>query len=509
MTSSSPPEPVTNTAIRPKIGLLSAIVFVISSVVGTGVFKKVVPMSAELGSPTLVLAAWLIAGLVSLAGTLSNAEVASMLASEGGEYVYFRVIYNRFFAFLFGWTNFAVIRTAAIASIAYVFAQSVNSLVPLPITPAAWAEVSFLGIHPLANISVKLLAIALVWGQTAFNIRGLRTGEAISRILTAIMVAVMLGFVVFGLTSSAGSVANLQPVDTGLSGSSFFSAMALACLSAFWPYEGWSSVGYIGGEIERPSRNLPWALTVGTLAIMALYLLMNLVYLYVVPVGELAKLNTNSIAAVTVAGRFAGPVGSLLISCLLLVTTFNCCSISILMASRLFYAMAKDGQFFSRINYMHPNFPDALPLTGATGRLDHPDGALRLVRYADRYAHFRRLYLLRGYHRGGVCAPSPHAQCRTALSGDRLPSSACLVYRFLRLSGHQHLTKPPAGSPRGPWSDGNGGTLLLLLEPQEDRINTRSFFLNYLKTPFTRRRFFTLKRGFRSLYVCLVNGSSY
>ncbi|HEY0111181.1 MAG TPA: amino acid permease, partial [Fibrella sp.] len=354
--SSPAPEPATTTAIRPKIGLLSAIVFVISSVVGTGVFKKVVPMSAELGSPTLVLAAWLIAGLVSLAGTLSNAEVASMLASEGGEYVYFRVIYNRFFAFLFGWTNFAVIRTAAIASIAYVFAQSVNSLVPLPVTPTSWAEVSFLGIHPLANISVKLLAIALVWGQTAFNIRGLRTGEAISRILTAIMIAVMLGFVVFGLTSNAGSVANLQPVETGLSGSSFFSAMALACLSAFWPYEGWSSVGYIGGEIERPSRNLPWALTVGTLSIMALYLLMNLVYLYVVPVGELAKLSTNSIAAVTVAGRFAGSVGSLLISCLLLVTTFNCSSISILMASRLFYAMAKDGQFFSRIDYMHPTF---------------------------------------------------------------------------------------------------------------------------------------------------------
>jgi APA family basic amino acid/polyamine antiporter len=279
-----------------------------------------------------------------------------MLASEGGEYVYFRVIYNRFFAFLFGWTNFAVIRTASIASIAYVFAQSVNSLVPLPVTPTAWADVSFLGIHPLANMSVKLLAIALVWGQTAFNIRGLRTGEAISRFLTAIMIAVMLGFVVFGLTSSAGSIANLQPVETGLSGNALLSAMALACLSAFWPYEGWNTVGYIGGEIEKPSRNLPWALTIGTVSIMGLYLLMNLVYLYVVPVGELARLDPNSIAAVTVAGRFAGSVGSLLISCLLLVTTFNCCSITILMASRLFYAMAKDGQFFSRIDYMHPTF---------------------------------------------------------------------------------------------------------------------------------------------------------
>ncbi len=315
-------------------------------------------MSAELGSPTLVLAAWLIAGLVSLAGTLSNAEVASMLASEGGEYVYFRVIYNRFFAFLFGWTNFAVIRTASIASIAYVFAQSVNSLVALPVTPTSWAEINVLGLHPFDNLSVKILAILLVWGQTAFNIRGLRTGEAISRFLTAIMIVVMLGFIVFGLFSSAGSIANLQPVDTGLSGKSLISAMALACLSAFWPYEGWNTVGYIGGEIEKPSRNLPWALTIGTLSIMVLYLLMNFVYLYVMPVQDLAalKLSPNSIAAVSVAGLMGGKVGSLLISCLLLVTTFNCCSITILMASRLFYAMSKDGQFFSRINYMHPTF---------------------------------------------------------------------------------------------------------------------------------------------------------
>ncbi len=344
--------------LRPKIGLLSAIIFVISSVVGTGVFKKVVPMSAELGSPTLVLLAWLIAGLVSLAGTLSNAEVASMLASEGGEYSYFRVIYNRFFAFLFGWTNFTVIRTASTASIAYVFAQSVNSLLPLPGTPASWADLNLFGLHPFANSSVKILAIALVWGQTAFNIRGLKTGEAISRFLTAIMIAVMLGFIVFGLLSGVGSLENLKPVDTGLSGGSLMSALALACLSAFWPYEGWAALGYIGGEIKNPSRNLPWALTVGTLSIIGLYLLMNLVYLYVMPVQDLAALksNPNSIAAVSVAGLLGGPNGSLLLSCLLLVTTFNCCSITILTSSRLFYAMSKDGQFSRRINYLHPVF---------------------------------------------------------------------------------------------------------------------------------------------------------
>ncbi len=353
------PSPTANAvANRPKIGLVSAVIFVISAVIGTGVFKKVVPMSAELGSPTLVLAAWLLAGLVSLAGTLSNAEVASMLASDGGEYAYFRTIYNRFFAFLFGWTNFAVVRTSSIASIAYVFAQSVNSLVPLPATSASLADISVLGLHPLDNLSVKLLAIALVWFLTLFNIRGLKTGEALSRILVVVLVVVMLAFMLTSFFSTAGSVENLKPVATPLAGNALASALALACLSAFWSYEGWSNLGYIGGEIEKPSRNLPLALAIGTLIIMGLYLLMNVAYLYVMPVQDLAALaqKPNSIAAIEVAGTMAGRLGTLAISGLLLVSTFNCCSSSLLMSSRLFYAMASDGMFFNKINHLHPTF---------------------------------------------------------------------------------------------------------------------------------------------------------
>ena len=114
------------------ITLTSATILVVSSVIGTGVYKKVAPMSAELMSPSLVLAAWVLAGVISLCGALSNAEIAGMLADSGGEYVYFKRIYGKFTAFLFGWSTFAVIKTASISSIAYVFAQSFNSLVPSP-----------------------------------------------------------------------------------------------------------------------------------------------------------------------------------------------------------------------------------------------------------------------------------------------------------------------------------------------------------------------------------------
>lgn len=345
------------------IGLTSAIVLIISSVIGTGVFKKVAAMSAELQSPILVLSAWLIAGLISLAGTLSNAEVASMLADSGGEFVYFRKIYNRFFAFLFGWTNFAVIRTASIASIAYVFAQSLNSLIPFPKTAQSLSDFSFFGLHLFDNIFIKIVAILLIIFLTFYNYRGLKLGESLSKILTTIMFITMLVIIVLGLTSSVGSMDNITTNSVrfdpnNMTGATLFKALALACLSAFWAYEGWATVGFIGGEMKNPQKNLPIALLVGTLVVMAMYLAMNFVYLYILPIDSLIQIHEskNGIAAVEVVKHFLGNWGGLLISCLILVATFNCTSTTILLSVRLFYAMANDKMFFKKIDYIHPEY---------------------------------------------------------------------------------------------------------------------------------------------------------
>jgi basic amino acid/polyamine antiporter, APA family len=345
------------------IGLTSAIVLIISSVIGTGVFKKVAAMSAELQSPILVLSAWLIAGLISLAGTLSNAEVASMLADSGGEFVYFRKIYNRFFAFLFGWTNFAVIRTASIASIAYVFAQSLNSLISFPKTSQSLSDFSFFGLHLFDNIFVKIVAILLIIFLTIFNYRGLKLGESLSKILTTVMFVTMLVIIILGLTSSVGSMENITTNSVRfdpntMNGSTLFKALALACLSAFWAYEGWATVGFIGGEMKNPQKNLPIALLIGTLTVMVMYMAMNFVYLYILPIDSLIQIHEskNGIAAVAVVNHFLGSWGGLLISCLILVATFNCTSTTILLSVRLFYAMANDKMFFKKVDYIHPKY---------------------------------------------------------------------------------------------------------------------------------------------------------
>ena len=343
------------------VGLWSAGLLVVSSIVGSGVFKKVAPMSEALGSPGWVLAAWVLAGIISLFGALSNAEVTGLLADSGGEYVYFRKMYGRFFAFMYGWACFAVIRSASIASIAYVFSQSFNNLLPLPGTPEGLAQVSLLGLHPFDNLSVKLLTIMVVWLLSALNYRGLRLGEGFSNAITALVLVGILGIIVLGFTIGKGSFHNIQtPVagyqtpDTGRLVTALFGAL----IGAFWGYEGWSSVAYLGGEIKNPQRNIPLALFFGVMAVIVLYLGINFTYLYSLPIDRFVDIarTKNQIAAVAVVESYLGQPGNLMISLLILIATFGCTNTTILMASRLYHKMASEGLFFKKADFIHPRF---------------------------------------------------------------------------------------------------------------------------------------------------------
>ena len=346
------------------LGLFSAIILVVSSIIGSGIFKKVAPMSAELLSPGLVLFCWLLAGVVSLFGALSNAEVAGLLADSGGEYVYYRRIYGRLFAFLYGWASFAVIRSASIASIAYVFAQSFNSLYALPVLPPQIARISLLGIfQPFDNFGVKLLAISLVWLLTGVNYRGLRFGGGVSSVVTGTVVVGIVLIVVAGLTVGGGSWVNIQTnapdyVSRSWTDPSLMNTIFTAMLAAFWGYEGWSSLGYIGGEIKNPNRNIPLALTFGVLSVIVIYLAVNFTYLYVLPVTDFVQIHDskNTIAAVAVVNSFWGKTGVLLISLLILIATFGCTNTTILLSSRLYYKMANQGLFFKKADFIHPRY---------------------------------------------------------------------------------------------------------------------------------------------------------
>jgi APA family basic amino acid/polyamine antiporter len=338
------------------LGLRMAIFLVVGNIIGSGVYKKVAPMAAELHSSGWVLICWVLGGLISLFGALSNAEIASMLADTGGEYTYYKKIYGRFFSYLYGWSNFTAIKTAAIAGIAYVFAQSLDSLVHLPTVLSSWSDIGFLGIfHPFAAFQVKLTAIILIIGLTWINTTGVKTGASLSIGLMLLVLAGILLIVLFGLNSPQATLSAPFQLKTPGAVPVTISAVFTAMLAAFWAYEGWNSVGFLGGEIKDPHRNVPVSITIGLLLVIVVYILVNATYLALLPLPKLLQMQAGgtSIAAVEAVKVFWGNGGLLFISSLILVTTLGCTHTTILSNSRTYYAMATEGVFFPKVSKLN------------------------------------------------------------------------------------------------------------------------------------------------------------
>lgn len=342
------------------ITLTTAITLVMSSVVGSGIYKKIAPMSAELQSPSLILCCWLVAGLITLCGALSNAEIAGMLADSGGEFVYFRHIYGKFTAFLWGWTNFAVMKTAAIASLAYVFAQSVNALVPLPQFSEPFAKIQLLTLTPFDNFGVKILSVTIVLLLTRLNTRGLKGAAFLSGFITQLVV---IGLIIIVLSSWIFGHGKLEHLTTPATTQTLHgvgahvSAFFTACLAAFWGYAGWHMIGFMGGEIENPNKNIPLALFGGIMAIMITYLIVNFTYMYILPIDDFINIYKakNDIAAIAVMRQVGGYWGALLLSILICITTLGCTNTVILMPPRIYCAMAQNGLFFKSAATIDPN----------------------------------------------------------------------------------------------------------------------------------------------------------
>jgi basic amino acid/polyamine antiporter, APA family len=339
------------------LGLGYVIIFVVANIIGSGVYKKIAPMAAELHSSAWIITAWIVGGIITLFGALSNAEVAGLLADTGGDFVYFKKIYNRFFAFLYGWSLFTVIQTATISSLAYVFAQSLNSIISLPDIFPSLQNFSIGGVFlPFQDFGVKLVAILLILLLTGLNISGLKSGAGVSRAIMLLVFAGLFVIVFFGLTSNTTTrpehfIKLKELTSSTVTISSFFTAM----LAAFWAYQGWVSVGFIGGEVKNPNKNIPKGIMIGVFIVIAIYLLVNITYLSLISIPQLEQVynSHNQIAAVEAVRSFWGTGGVMFISLLILLTTLGCTNASILTGSRPYYAMANDGLFFSGIGKLN------------------------------------------------------------------------------------------------------------------------------------------------------------
>ena len=338
------------------LGLGYVVIFVIANIIGSGVYKKIAPMADELQSSSWILLVWIVGGIITLFGALSNAEIAGMLADTGGEFVYLKKIYNRFFSFLYGWSLFVVIQSATISSLAYVFTQSLNSIIPLPEMLPSLQDFTIGGVFfPFRDFGIKLTAILLIMLLTLLNMTGLRGGAWVSKVILFLVGAGLLTIVVFGLSSNVARPANFMNVKELANGTVTLSSFYTAMLAAFWAYQGWVSVGFIGGEIKDANKNIPKGIAIGVFVVIAVYLLVNFTYLSLMSIPELVQVHEagNQIAAVEAVRSFWGTSGVMFISLLILVTTMGCLHASIITGARPYYAMSRERLFFSGIGKLN------------------------------------------------------------------------------------------------------------------------------------------------------------
>ena len=361
-TAAASPEPEVTTATRELVRALSlrdAIALVLS-VIGTGIFLKTAPMAQLVDSPSRVLLAWLAAGLLSLAGALTYAELGAMLPEAGGDYVFLREAYGNLVAFLFGWTNLVLIATGSVAAVSTALASFLASFVPLD---AVWVtrDVNLLGqvIHWRLGIQ-QLVAVAVILLFSAINAKGVAAGARVQWIATVAKLG-GIAIIVFGafVLSKSGSWDHLRaPATAGVSGGGM-TAFGAAMLAALWAYQGWSNVSMVAGEIEKPERNVPRALIYGMLLVILVYLLTNLAYFYALPYSEIVTSNSTAYRdALPVAAKAAQTFfsyGAQLVSLAFIICVIGALNGIILMNARVPFAMARNGLFFRRLGELNPD----------------------------------------------------------------------------------------------------------------------------------------------------------
>jgi APA family basic amino acid/polyamine antiporter len=253
---------------------------------------------------------------------------------------------------MYGWSLFTVIQTATISSLAYVFAQSLNSIITIPVIFSSLQHFTLGGVfYPFQDFGIKMTAILLILILTGLNISGLKSGAGVSKALTVLVFIGLLTVVIFGLRSVTVKPANFMDFKELTNGTITLSSFYTAMLAAFWAYQGWVSVGFIGGEVKDPTRNIPKGIVTGVFIVIFIYLLVNVTYLTLLSIPQLVHIHEsgNQIAAVEAVRTFWGKGGVMFISLLILVTTLGCTNASILTGARPYYAMAREKLFFRGI----------------------------------------------------------------------------------------------------------------------------------------------------------------
>ncbi len=334
------------------LGTWDGALLTIGSIVGTGIFLTTSDMARVLPHPGLILAVWIAGGLLTLAGALTYGELGAMYPHAGGMYHYLREAYGPLWGFLFGWAAFLVIMSGGMAALGVAFGEYLGSFLPFFSTRHILASVP-LGAWTWTLSGGQVAAALAILILTAINHLGLKEGSGVQNALTVLKIGSIAAFALLGLLAPAVS-AGARPAlfaPSGMAGGALLTAFGVAMIAALWTYDGWYGLTCSAGEMRDPGRSLPRGLILGTLAVMVLYFLLNLVYVRTLPVPEMA--GASRIGEATAQVLF-GPLGARLVSLAVLVSTFGCLSSTILYSSRIYQPMAQDGVFFHSLSKIHP-----------------------------------------------------------------------------------------------------------------------------------------------------------
>jgi basic amino acid/polyamine antiporter, APA family len=385
-----------NTEFVKGLGLTSATTLVMGSMIGSGIFIVSAEIAREVNAPALLIAAWLVTGFMTIVGALSYGELAAMMPRAGGQYVYLRESLGPLWGFLYGWTLFLVIQTGTIAAVGVAFGKFLGIFFP-SVSSTHWL-VHFWKVPPihvgpmvLGNMDVglntqNLVAILVVVLLSIINIFGVKTGAFIQNVFTISKVSALAALVLLGLfigRNAQALAANFHghfwenaglgarhAVQVGVGGPTVLvgtlTILAVAQVGSLFSADAWNNVTFTAGEVKDPSRNLPLSLALGTGVVILLYVLCNVIYLNVLPLGGSPtgatilergiKYASEDRVATAVLTQMFGASGGALMAIAIMLSSFGCDNGLILAGARVYYAMARDGLFFRSVGKLHPTY---------------------------------------------------------------------------------------------------------------------------------------------------------
>lgn len=335
-----------------RLGLLDSVLLLVSGIIGSSIFLTAKDIAGPLPQPALFLAVWVMGALLSLCACFAFAELGSMFPDSGGQYIYLREAYGDLVAFLYGWMLFSVANGGTIAALSVASAAYLGQV--FPFFSQEHIVVSILGV---AFTRAHLLGLALIVIQTYVNVVGLRWGTLLQNVSTWTKFAAMAAFVLLGFAIGKGNWSNFQAhgvgLTMGLGPTQLISALGIGLIAVYWAYDGWVYITWVAGEVKNPRRNVPLAMVLGVLAVGAIYVAMNVTYVYAMPLKEVATHETIAYAA---AATLFSPRAAAWLSLAIAISCFSAAATCTLSGARVYHAMAQDGVFFKRMAVIHPKW---------------------------------------------------------------------------------------------------------------------------------------------------------